>query len=48
MTREELLAVIEKAKRSGQTTLDFAWKGIEELPSEIGQLRLWLLHPLFR
>jgi internalin A len=38
MTREELLAVIEKAKQSGQTSLDLSHKGITELPSEIGQL----------
>lgn len=38
MTREELLKVIEQAKRIGETTLDLAWKGIGELPSEISQL----------
>jgi internalin A len=38
MTPEELLAVIKKAKRNRQRTLDLRWKGIEELPSEIGQL----------
>jgi internalin A len=38
MTREELLAVIEKARQSRLTTLDLVGGGIEELPSEIGQL----------
>jgi internalin A len=39
MTREELLKFIGLAKRGGQTTLDLGGKGIEELPSEIGQLK---------
>jgi internalin A len=38
MTREELLKVIEEAKRSGETILDLAGRGIQELPSEIAQL----------
>ena len=38
MTRSELLAVIEEARRSGQTSLDLSFKRIKELPSEIGQL----------
>jgi internalin A len=38
MTREELLAVIEKAKESGQTALDLPYKKIEVLPEEISQL----------
>jgi internalin A len=38
MTREELLAVIAKARQSGQTSLDLSWKQIGELPPEIGQL----------
>jgi internalin A len=38
MTREELLEIIEETKRSGKTSLLLPGKGIEELPSEIGQL----------
>jgi internalin A len=38
MTREELLEVIEAARRSGQTSLDLSGKSIEELPPEIAQL----------
>jgi internalin A len=38
MTREELLAIIEEAKQSKQTTLDLVSKEIEDLPPEIGQL----------
>jgi internalin A len=38
MTREELLAVIEKAKHSKQRSLDLSWKQLKELPLEIGQL----------
>ncbi|MCY7277375.1 MAG: GTPase [Phormidesmis sp. CAN_BIN44] len=36
--REKLLAVIEKAKQSEQTSLDLRWQDIKELPLEIGQL----------
>jgi Leucine-rich repeat (LRR) protein len=38
MTRKELLAIIERAKQSGQTILDLSQKWIQELPPEIGQL----------
>jgi internalin A len=38
MTQEELLEVIEKAKRSRQIKLDLKRESIKELPSEIGQL----------
>jgi internalin A len=38
MNREELLAVIEEAKQSGQTSLGLSRKQISELPEEIGQL----------
>jgi internalin A len=38
VTREELLAVIEKAKESGLTSLSLFGKQIKELPEEIGQL----------
>jgi internalin A len=38
MDRWRLLAVIEEAKRSGQTSLDLSRERIEELPEEIGQL----------
>jgi internalin A len=38
MTREELLEVIEKVKRSKQTSLKLCWKQIKELPPEIGKL----------
>jgi internalin A len=38
MTREELLAVIKKARRSRQPQLDLSSQQITELPEEIGQL----------
>jgi internalin A len=38
MMLEKLLEAIEEAKQNRQTTLDLGGKGIEELPSEIGQL----------
>jgi internalin A len=38
MTREELLIIIKEAKRSRQAYLFLYCEGIEELPSEIGQL----------
>jgi internalin A len=38
MEREELLAVIDEAKRSGLTSLYLGEKGLDEIPSEIGQL----------
>jgi internalin A len=38
MERSKLLAVIEKAKQSGQTSLNLSWEQITELPVEIGQL----------
>ncbi len=38
MDRSNLLAVIEKAKQSGQTTLNLSSKQITEIPEEIGQL----------
>ena len=38
MDRSELLAVIEKAKQSGQKSLYLWYQWIEELPPEIGQL----------
>ena len=38
MDRSELLAVIEKAKQSGQKSLYLSHQWIEELPPEIGQL----------
>jgi internalin A len=38
MTRSELLMVIEKARQSGQISLDLSWEQITELPEEIGQL----------
>ncbi|MGI0494439.1 leucine-rich repeat domain-containing protein [Alkalinema pantanalense CENA528] len=38
MRRDELLAVIEEAKRSGQTSLHLSSQDIQELPPEIGQL----------
>ncbi len=36
--REELLAVIEKAKKSGQASLNLSFRQITELPEEIDQL----------
>jgi hypothetical protein len=36
MEREELLAVIEEAKQSGQKILDLSNREISELPKEIG------------
>jgi internalin A len=38
MTREELLKIIEQARRSGETSLFLCKKVIKELPSEIEQL----------
>jgi internalin A len=38
MERSQLLAVIEKAKQSGQARLNLSSKQITELPEEIGQL----------
>ena len=38
MDRSELLAVIEKAKQSGQKSLYLSHQWIEELPPEVGQL----------
>ena len=38
MERSELLVIIEKARQSGQTSLDLSCKLIEELPESIGQL----------
>ena len=38
MDRSELLAVIEAARQSGQTSLTLCWKHIKELPPEIVQL----------
>jgi internalin A len=38
MDRSEVLVVIEKARQSGQTRLDFSDRWIEELPESIGQL----------
>jgi internalin A len=38
VTREELLAVIEEARQSGQERLDLSGKQIADLPEEIGQL----------
>jgi internalin A len=38
MTREELLAIIEKAQRQRWKELDLSGKGISRLPPEIGQL----------
>ena len=38
MDRSELLAIIEKAKQSNQTSLDLSGKWIKELPESIGQL----------
>ncbi len=37
MTREELLQLIDKAADEGQTELDLAGLGLEELPPEIGK-----------
>jgi len=39
MTREELLAIIEQARRENWEELDLSNKGITELPPEIGQLK---------
>ena len=39
MTREELLAIIEQARRENWEELDLRGKGITELPPEIGQLK---------
>ncbi|MCI0697266.1 ADP-ribosylation factor-like protein [candidate division KSB1 bacterium] len=39
MTREELLAIIEQARRENWEGLDLRSKGITELPPEIGQLK---------
>jgi len=39
MTREELLAIIEQARRENWEVLDLRSKGITELPPEIGQLK---------
>lgn len=38
MTQEELLQVIQQAKRKNATTLNLRGKGLTELPPEIGQL----------
>ncbi len=38
MERSELLAVIEKANQTGQTSLNLSFQQINELPDEIGQL----------
>ncbi|XGV88140.1 MAG: leucine-rich repeat domain-containing protein [Limnothrix sp. BL-A-16] len=38
MERAELLALLGRAKAEGWTELDLSWKGLEELPVEIGQL----------
>jgi Leucine-rich repeat (LRR) protein len=38
MTREELLAVIEEARQSQQTSLDLSRKKTQDLPPEIVQL----------
>ena len=38
MTRDELLAVIEAAARTGAKELDLAGNDLTELPPEIGQL----------
>jgi len=39
MTRAELLAIIEQARRENWEELDLRSKGITELPPEIGQLK---------
>ena len=39
MTRAELLAIIEQARRENWEELDLSNKGITELPPEIGQLK---------
>jgi Leucine-rich repeat (LRR) protein len=39
MTRAELLAIIEQARRENWEELDLRRKGITELPPEIGQLK---------
>ena len=38
ISREELLAIIDRAARDGQTELDLSQKGISELPEAIGRL----------
>ena len=38
MTREELLALIDRAAAEGWTELDLAGKDLTELPPEIGKL----------
>jgi Leucine-rich repeat (LRR) protein len=38
MTRDEVLAVIAKAKRKNATELDLSRQGLTELPPEIGLL----------
>ena len=44
LTRQELLAIIEKAARGKKTKLDLSGKGITKLPDEIGDLtNLWVL-----
>ncbi|MBE9097568.1 hypothetical protein [Tychonema sp. LEGE 07203] len=37
MTREELLQLIDSSADEGQTQLDLAGLGLEELPPEIGK-----------
>jgi Leucine-rich repeat (LRR) protein len=39
MTREELLTIIEQARRENWEELVLRGKGITELPPEIGQLK---------
>ncbi len=39
MIRDELLAIIEQARRENWKELDLSGKGITELPPEIGQLK---------
>lgn len=40
MTQDELLALIDQAEREGWTELDLSGKGINELPLEIGKLKM--------